>query len=91
MSPSIKTANFLSISFSAILTLPLSGRQGACGGVAEIWWWSVHSRGLLSVLLCRDTPLQCFLSERVEALPLHLRSQRELLVQFRRNSKIELA
>ncbi len=31
-----------------------------------------------------------FLSERVEALPLHLSSHRQLLVQFRRTSKIEL-
>ena len=31
-------------------TLPLSGRQGDCGGVAKSWWWPVHSRGLLSVL-----------------------------------------
>jgi len=30
------------------LTLPLSGRHGACGGVAESWWWPVHSRGLLA-------------------------------------------
>jgi hypothetical protein len=73
------------------LTLPLSGRQGALGGVANKYWGPVHSRGVLSVPLCRDTPLQCFLSERVEALPLHLRSDRELLVQFRRNSKIELS
>jgi hypothetical protein len=29
------------------LTLPLSGRQGACGGGAEDWWRPVHSRGLL--------------------------------------------
>jgi hypothetical protein len=29
------------------ITLPLSGRQDACGGEAEIHWWPVHSRGLL--------------------------------------------
>ena len=29
-------------------TLPLSGRQGACGGTTECWWWPVHSRGLLA-------------------------------------------
>ncbi len=72
-------------------TLPLSARQGALGGVANRYWGPVHSRGVLSVLLCRDTLLECFLSERVEALPLYLRSHRELLVQFGRDSKIELA
>jgi hypothetical protein len=46
---------------------------------------------MASVPLCRDTSLECFLSERVETLPLHLRSHRQLLVQFRRNPKIELA
>ena len=30
-----------------IRMLPLSGRQGACGGEAKGWRWSVHSRGLL--------------------------------------------
>ena len=30
------------------ITLPLSGRQGAWGGVAEFTWWPVHSRGLLA-------------------------------------------
>lgn len=29
------------------LTLPLSGRQGDCGGEAESRWWPVHSKGLL--------------------------------------------
>ena len=29
------------------ITLPLSGRQGGCGGEAESSWWPVHSRGLL--------------------------------------------
>ena len=29
------------------LTLPLSGRQEAWVGVAESWWWPVHSRGVL--------------------------------------------
>ena len=38
--------------------------------------WPVHSRGLLSVPLCRNTSLECFLSESVEALSLHLRSHR---------------
>jgi hypothetical protein len=33
----------------AWLTLPLSGRQGAWGGPAGIWWWPVHSRGLFEV------------------------------------------
>jgi hypothetical protein len=28
-------------------TLPLSGRRRVWGGVAESWWWPVHSRGLL--------------------------------------------
>jgi hypothetical protein len=46
---------------------------------------------MLSVPLCHDTSLECFLSERVETLPLHLRSDRQFLVQFRRNSKIEFA
>ena len=32
------------------LTLPLSGRQGAWGGVAEILLRPVHSRGLFEVL-----------------------------------------
>jgi|688.fasta_scaffold69486_2 hypothetical protein len=27
-------------------TLPLSGRQGSCGGVAEALWGPVHSRGM---------------------------------------------
>jgi len=31
-------------------TLPLSGRQGAWGGVADSSWWPVHSRGLFEVL-----------------------------------------
>ena len=31
------------------LTLPLSGRQGAWGGVAECQWWPVHSRGLFGI------------------------------------------
>ena len=31
---------------ATLRTLPLSGRQGACGGVAESWWWPVRSRGL---------------------------------------------
>jgi hypothetical protein len=30
-------------------TLPLSGRQGPCGGEAENLWWPVHSRGLFEV------------------------------------------
>jgi hypothetical protein len=47
--------------------------------------------GILSVPLCRDTSLECFLSEGVETLSLHLCSHRQSLVQFRRNSKIELA
>ncbi len=29
-----------------LLTLPLSGRQGDCGGEAENGLWPVHSRGL---------------------------------------------
>ena len=38
--------------------------------------WPVHSRGLFSVSLCRNTSLECFLSESVETLSLHLRSHR---------------
>jgi hypothetical protein len=53
--------------------------------------WPVHSRGLFSVPLCRNTSLVCFLSESVEALSLHLRRQRYLLMSFRRNPKIELS
>ncbi len=45
----------------------------------------------LSVPLCHDTLLQRFLSKRIDTLTLHLRSQRQLLVQFRSNSKIEPA
>lgn len=30
-------------------TLPLSGRQGACGGDAESCWGPLHSRGLFEV------------------------------------------
>jgi len=45
------------------LTLPLSGRQEHRGGVAVSWWWPVYSRGLLSVLLRRDTSLECFLGK----------------------------
>jgi hypothetical protein len=33
------------------ITLPLSGGQAAWGGVAESWWWPVHSRGLLEGVL----------------------------------------
>ena len=29
------------------ITLPLSGRQGTCGGEAKSCWWPVHSKGLL--------------------------------------------
>jgi len=32
------------------LTLPLSGRQGDCGGEAQRCWWPVHSRGLFDGL-----------------------------------------
>ena len=32
------------------LTLPLSGRQGVCGGEAEGWWWPVRSNGLFGGL-----------------------------------------
>jgi hypothetical protein len=32
-------------------TLPLSGRQGGWGGLAEGWWWPVHSRGLLDDMI----------------------------------------
>jgi hypothetical protein len=28
-------------------TLPLSGRQGACGGEAESGWWPVYLEGLV--------------------------------------------
>jgi len=31
------------------LTLPLSGRQGACGGGVESLWGPVHSRGLFGI------------------------------------------
>jgi len=34
-------------------TLPLSGRQGAWGGVAESWWGPVHSRGLFEGVIHR--------------------------------------
>ena len=36
--------------FHECLTLPLSGRQGACGGDARGMWWPDHSRGLLDLL-----------------------------------------
>jgi hypothetical protein len=34
-------------------TLPLSGRQGAWGGEAQSWWWSVHSKGLLGAIYAK--------------------------------------
>ena len=33
--------------FLFLRTLPLSGRQGACGGGEEGWRWPVHSKALL--------------------------------------------
>jgi hypothetical protein len=46
--------------------------------------------GKLSFPLCSNTSLQRFLGKRVETLPLHLRSHRQLLMQLRWNSQIEL-
>ena len=34
-----------------LLTLPLSGRQGACGGTADSGWRPVHSVSLFGALM----------------------------------------
>ena len=45
-----------------LLTLPLSGRQGARGGAAECLWRPVHSRGLFEVSRLDRQPPRTFAS-----------------------------
>jgi hypothetical protein len=52
------------ISFFVGLTLPLVACKDFTSQAGNRWR-PAHSSGLLSVPLCRDTSLECFLGERV--------------------------